>query len=130
VPTPAEHIDDMIAACTDWRGPAFARLRALVHDADPDIEETWKWVRPTSPGTPVWEHDGIVCFGHILKGRVRITFYEGAHLPDPRGLYNAMLKGNKARAIDLYEDDEWDEEGIKDLVRQGAARRIARSDGT
>ena len=127
MPTPPEMIDRMIAECADWRGPAFARLRALVHEADPDIEETWKWVRPTSPGTPVWEHAGIVCFGHILKGRIRITFFEGAALPDPKGLYNAMLKGNKARAIDLFEGDDWDEDAIKDLVRAGVAHRLARA---
>ena len=105
MPDPSELIDDMIAQTPDWRGATLARLRKLIHDADPDIVEQLKWKRPSNPmGAPVFEHNGIVCIGGILKERVRLTLVEGSSLRDPKKLFNSMLLG-KARAIDLYQGD-------------------------
>lgn len=126
MPSPSELIDDLIAQTPDWRGPTFAKFRRVIHDADPEISEEWKWVRPRSGGTPVWEHNGIVCFGGILKERVRLTLYEGASLPDPQKLFNAMLKGNKARAVDIYEGDELNEAALKALIRSGVEHNLAK----
>jgi hypothetical protein len=126
VPSPSELIDDLIAQTPDWRGPTFAKFRKVIHDANPEMSEEWKWVRPRSGGTPVWEHNGIVCFGGILKERVRLTLYEGASLPDPQKLFNAMLKGNKARAIDIYEGDEINEAALKALIRSGVEHNLAK----
>jgi hypothetical protein len=126
MPNPTELIDDLIARVPDWRGATLARLRKIIHDADPEIVEEWKWVRPRSSGTPVWEHDGIVCFGGILKERVRLTLWVGASLPDPQGLFNAMLEGNKARAVDIYEGDEIDESALRALIRSGVEHNLAK----
>ena len=106
MPSRSELIDEMIAKTPDWRGRKLAMLREIVHAADPDITEDVKWRRPANPiGSAVFEHDGIVCVGVILKERVRLSFMEGASLPDPQGLFNAQLNG-KSRAIDFYEGDD------------------------
>ena len=106
MPNPSELIDDLIAKTPDWRGATLAKLRKIIHDADPAITEEVKWRRPSNPmGAPVWEHNGIVCIGGILKERGRLSFAADASLPDPQKLFNAMLEGNKARAIDIYDGD-------------------------
>ena len=127
MPSPSERIDDLIATTPGWQGEAFAKLRGIIHDADPTVTEEWKWVTPNRPGTPVWEHNGIVCHINILKGRVRLTLHEGADLPDPSGLFNASLEGNARRAIDFYEGDQIDEGAVKALVRAGVEHRLARA---
>jgi hypothetical protein len=125
---PAGLIDEMIAKTPDWRGAAFAGLRRIVHDADPDIVEEVKWRRPSNPmGAPVFEHAGIVCTGAFLKGRIRLTFASGANLQDPAGLFNAALEGNKMRAIDFHEGDEVDEAALKALVRAGVEYNLAKA---
>lgn len=128
MPNPSELIDEMIAKTPDWRGQALARLREIIHDADPQILEEVKWRRPSNPmGAPVWEHNGIVCIGNILKERVRLTLSEGASLPDPKKLFNARLESNTARAIDIYEGDTVDESALRALIRVGVQRRLARA---
>lgn len=125
--TPAEHIDELLTGTPDWRRATFVTFRRLIHEADRDITETWKWVSPNRPGTPVFEHDGMVCHINILKGRVRLTMHEGASLPDPRGLFNASLEGNARRAIDVHEGEPIDEDAIRALVRAGVALRVAKA---
>ena len=126
MPNPTELIDDMIAKTPDWRGATLAELRKIIHDADPEITEEVKWRRPSNPlGAPVWEHNGIVCIGGILKERVRLTLVAGASLPDPQKLFNAMLEG-KSRAIDFYEGDEVDETALKALIRSGVEHNLAK----
>jgi hypothetical protein len=125
-PTPTELIDDLIANTPDWRGATLAKLRSIIHAADPEITEELKWRRPRNPtGTPVFEHDGIVCMLGLLKERVRLTLYAGASLPDPRRLFNAALAGNKLRAIDVYEGDKLDEAALRDLIRAGVEHNRA-----
>ncbi|MGV9301708.1 DUF1801 domain-containing protein, partial [Amycolatopsis sp. NPDC003676] len=105
-------IDERIAELGDWRGEVLARIRELVHEADPGIVEEWKW-----RGVPVWYHDGMVCTGETYKEIVKVTFAKGARLPDPRGVFNSGLEGNTRRVIDLREGGELDEAGFKELVR-------------
>ena len=119
--TPAEHIDGRIAELGDWRGETLARIRALVHEAVPDVTEEWKW-----RGVPTWESDGIICTGETYKKSVKVTFAKGASLDDPHGLFNASLDGNVRRAIDLFEGDTLDEEAFKDLVRAAAGLNAAK----
>ena len=130
MPSPTALIDDLIARTPDWRGATLARLRRIIHEADPEIVEEWKWVRPRSSGTPVWEHNGIVCFGSILKERVRLTLWVGASLPDPQGLFNAMLEGDKSRAVDVYETDEINESALRALIRSGVEHNLAKAKPT
>jgi hypothetical protein len=126
VPSPRELIDAMIAQTPDWRGAILARLRKIIHEADSEITEEVKWKRPSNPmGAPVFEHNGIVCILGILKERVRLTMIQGASLPDPNKLYNAMLLG-KTRAIDFYEGDRINEPALKALIRAGVQRNLAR----
>lgn len=101
----------------DWRGETLSRVRQLIHDADPEIEEEWKWAKASSPGTPVWSHDGIVCTGETYKEVVKLTFFRGASLPDPNGLFNSSLGGNTRRAIDIREEENLDEVAFKELIR-------------
>ncbi len=108
----SELIDERIAELGDWRGGTLARLRRLIHEEDPDVEETWKW-----RGTPVWEHDGIICTGESYKDKVKLTFARGASLEDPAGLFNAGLEGNVRRAIDIREGEEVDAAAFRALVR-------------
>ena len=113
---PSEKIDERIASLNDWRGAKLAEIRKLIHEADPEVVEEWKW-----RGTPVWEHDGIIAVGDGFKDKVKFTFHNGAKLPDPKQVFNAGLGGNKWRAIDLYEGDTIDEAAFKDLVRAAVA---------
>ncbi len=126
MPNPTELIDDLIAQTPDWRGKTFARLRRIIHDADPEITEEWKWVTANRPGTPVWEHDGIVCVMNILKDRVKLTLQEGASLPDPQKVFNAGLEGNKWRAVDIHEGDKLNESALKALIRAGVEHNLAK----
>lgn len=121
----AQLIDARIAAFGDWRGAVLARMRALIHEADPHVVETMKWRKPSNPsGVPVWEHDGIVCTGETYKGYVKLTFAKGASLPDPAGLFNGSMGGNKMRAIDIREGAAIDEEAFKALVRAAVERNL------
>jgi hypothetical protein len=127
MPNPTELIDEVIKNTPDWRGVTLAKLRKTIHDADPEITEEMKWRRPTNPtGTPTFEHNGIVCMVGILKERVRLTLNEGASLDDPQKLFNAMLIGNKARAVDFHEDDKLNETALKALIRSGVERNLAK----
>ncbi len=114
-------IDERITALGDWRGRTLARVRQLVHEADPQIVEEWKWM-----GTPVWSHDGIVCTGETYKNVVKMTFARGAALKDPSRLFNSSLEGNVRRAIDIHENDKVDEAALKDLVRAAVALNLER----
>jgi hypothetical protein len=109
----------------DWRGETLAHIRRLIHDADPDIEEEWKWEKPKSPGVPVWAHDGIVCTGESYKEVVKLTFARGASIKDPEKLFNSSLEGNTRRAIDLREGEKIDEAGFKQLIRAAVAANSA-----
>ena len=115
-------IDDRIRELDDWRGATLSRVRELIKEADPAIVEEWKWVKPTNPGTPVWSHDGgIICTGETYKQVVKLTFFKGASLKDPSGLFNSSLEGKVRRAIDFREGDEIDEGALQDLIREAAA---------
>jgi hypothetical protein len=113
-------IDERIASLGDWRGATLARMRALIHEAVPDVVESWKWM-----GTPVWEHGGILCTGESYKSWVKLTFLKGASLADPAGLFNSSLDGNARRAIDIREGEEVDAEAFKALIRAAAALNAA-----
>ena len=114
--TPSARITARIAALGDWRGDALARMRALIHEADPDVVEEWKWM-----GTPVWSHDGIVCTGESYKDKVKLTFAKGASLRDEAGLFNASLDGNMRRAIDIHAGEAVDADAFKALIREAVA---------
>ena len=119
-PVPVESasalIDERIKELADWRGKTLARVRRLIHEADPGIVEEWKWM-----GTPVWSHDGIICTGETYKNAVKMTFAKGAALEDPSGLFNSSLDGNVRRAIDIHEGDKLDEAALKELIRAAVA---------
>lgn len=122
-------IDDRIKELGDWRGKTLAHLRKLIHEADPDIVEEWKWVKATRPGTPVFSHDGIVCTGESYKEVVKLTFARGASIADPRKLFNSSLEGNVRRAIDVREGEKINEAAFKQLVRAAvAANSTARAE--
>ncbi len=110
-------IDEKIKKLGDWRGRTLARVRELIHEADPGIVEEWKWAKATSPGTPVWSHGGIVCTGETYKNIVKMTFAKGATLKDPSGLFNSSLDGNVRRAIDIHEGDKVNARALKALIR-------------
>src|SRR5437879_4756375 len=114
-------IDERIAELGDWRGETLSRMRKLVKQADPDVVEEVKWVKPTSSGTPTWSHDGIICTGETYKSVVKLTFAKGASLKDPAKLFNSSLDGNVRRAIDIREGEEVDASAFKALVRQAIA---------
>src|ERR1700716_3793455 len=109
-------IDEKIEELGDWRGKMLAKVREIIHEADPEIAEEWKWM-----GTPVFSHGGIVCTGETYKSVVKMTFAKGASLKDPSGLFNSSLHGNVRRAIDIHEGDELDEDALKTLIRAAAA---------
>ena len=113
----AARIDQRIQELADWRGETLARVRRLVKEADPEIVEEWKWAKATSPGTPVWSHDGIVCTGETYKSVVKMTFAKGALLDDPSKLFNSSLEGNTRRAIDIREGEKINEKALKALIR-------------
>jgi len=124
---PTDPIGHLIAKTPDWRGATLAKLRKIIHDADPEIAEELKWRRPSSPlGAPVWEHNGIVCIGNVLKERVRLTFPAGASLPDPNKLFNARLDSNKVRAIDVYEGDKPNVTAVRALIRSGVRYNLTK----
>jgi hypothetical protein len=117
-------IDARIKQLGDWRGKMLANVRAIIHEADPEIVEEWKWQKATSPGTPVWSHDGIVCTGETYKSAVKMTFAKGAELKDPSRLFNSSLEGNVRRAIDIHEGDNVDQTALKDLIRAAVALNL------
>ena len=123
----SEQIDQRIGELGDWRGETLARVRALIKEADPEIVEEWKWAKASSPGTPVWSHDGIVCTGETYKSVVKLTFAKGASLADPAGLFNSSLEGRVRRAVDIREGEELDEPAFKQLVRAAVALNLERS---
>jgi hypothetical protein len=123
--TAAANITQRIQELGDWRGATLAHVRQLIHDADPDIQEEWKWVKPKSPGTPVWSHDGIVCTGESYQQAVKLTFARGASIKDPKKLFNSSLEGNTRRAIDLREGEKINEAAFKQLVRAAVAANSA-----
>jgi hypothetical protein len=118
-------ITERIQQLGDWRGQTLAHVRQLIHDADPEIEEEWKWEKPKSGGTPVWSHDGGVCTGEAYKQVMKLTFFRGASIDDPKKLFNSSLEGNTRRAIDLREGEKIDEAAFKRLIRAAVAANSA-----
>ena len=110
--------DERIRQLGGWRGRTLSRVREVIKEADPEIVEEWKWVKPTNPGVPVWSRNGGICTGEAYKNVVKLTFHKGAALNDPSGLFNSSLGGKVRRAIDIKEDDDLDEEALKALVRE------------
>ena len=125
-PSASTLISRRIAELDDWRGKTLTRMRALIREADPDVVEEWKWVKPIRPGTPVWSHDGIICTGESYKNVVKLTFARGASLKDPARLFNSSLDGHVRRAIDIHEGEAVDGSAFKALVRQAIALNSAR----
>jgi hypothetical protein len=121
----SELISKRIDELDDWRGKTLSKMRKLIKEADPQIVEEWKWVKPTNPGVPVWSHDGIICTGESYKSVVKLTFAKGASLKDPRRLFNSSLEGNVRRAIDIREGEEVNETAFKELIRQAVALNSA-----
>jgi hypothetical protein len=117
----SKSIDERIKELGDWRGKTLSKVRGIIKEADPDIVEEWKWVKPTNPGTPVWSHDGGICTGESYKNVVKLTFFKGADLKDPSGLFNSSLGGKVRRAIDIKENDTINEGALKDLIREAVA---------
>lgn len=120
----SEQISRRIRELDDWRGDTLARVRALIQEADPEIVEEWKWQKATNPGIPVWSHNGGICTGETYKDKVKLTFFQGASLEDPAGLFNSSLGGKVRRAIDIREDDQIDEGAFKDLIREAVALNL------
>jgi hypothetical protein len=123
----SKQIDKRIRELGDWRGNTLGKVRRIIKEADPDIVEEWKWAKSTSPGTPVWSHNGGICTGETYKNVVKLTFFKGAALNDPSGLFNSSLEGKVRRAIDIKEDDEIDEEALKKLIREAVALNLKSS---
>jgi hypothetical protein len=121
-------IDWKIKDLADWRGKMLAKVRDIIHQADPEIVDERKWVKPTSPGTPVFSHAGIVCTAETHKNVVKMTFAKGAALKDPKGLFNSSLEGNVRRAIDIHEGDKINEAALKDLIRAAVALNLKHQD--
>ncbi len=115
--SPAQLIDARIEEPDDWRGEMLSRIRALIKEADPEVVEEWKWRKPSNPGVPVWSHQGPICTGETYKNVVKLTFFKGASLKDPLGLFNSSLEGNIRRAIDIREGEAIDEDAFKALIR-------------
>jgi hypothetical protein len=122
----SQMIDQRIRELDDWRGSVLKRMRNLIHEADPEVVEEWKWVKESSPGTPVWSHDGGICTGEAYKQVVKLTFFHGASLKDPAQLFNSTLGGNTRRAIDIRENDAIDEAAFKELIRAAVAFNAAK----
>jgi hypothetical protein len=125
-PTPSASaaIDQKIKDLADWRGKILAKVRTLIHAADPEIVEEWKWAKATNPGTPVFSHAGIVCTGETYKDHVKLTFAKGAALKDPSRLFNSSLDGNVRRAVDIHEGDKISETALKNLIRAAVALNV------
>jgi hypothetical protein len=117
----SQQIDNRIAELADWRGETLNRMRKLIKEADPEVVEEWKWAKATSPGTPVWSHDGGICTGETYKSVVKLTFFKGASLEDPAKLFNSSLEGKTRRAIDIREGEEIDGDAFKELIRAAVA---------
>ena len=122
-------IDQKIKGLGDWRGKTLAKVREIIHKADPEIVEELKWAKATSPGVPVWSHGGIVCTGETYKRVVKLTFAKGASLKDPSGLFNSSLEGNVRRAIDIHEGDTINEAALTDLIRAAVALNLEHKGG-
>jgi hypothetical protein len=123
----SKRIDEHISELGDWRGRTLSAVRGIIKEADPDIVEEWKWVKATSPGTAVWSHHGGVCTGETYKNVVKLTFFKGAALKDPSGLFNSSLDGKVRRAIDIKEDDKVNERALKSLIRAAVALNLESS---
>ena len=117
-------VDKRIRELGDWRGKTLSKVRGIIKEADPDIVEEWKWVKPTNPGIPVWSHNGGICTGESYKNVVKLTFFKGAALNDPSGLFNSSLGGKVRRAIDIKENDKVDEGALKTLIREAVALNL------
>jgi hypothetical protein len=117
-------IDKRIRELGDWRGKTLIKVRGMIKEADPDIVEEWKWVKPTNPGTPVWTHNGGICTGETYKNVVKLTFFKGAALNDPSGLFNSSLDGKVRRAIDIKENDKINDGALKNLIREAVALNL------
>ncbi len=124
--TPSQLIDARIEELGDWRGKTLSRLRALIKQADPEVVEEWKWKKASNPGVPVWSHQGGICTGETYKSVVKLTFFKGASLEDPSGLFNSSLGGNTRRAIDVHEDDEIDEKAFIALIQAAVSLNESR----
>ena len=128
-PSASQLITKRITELGDWRGKTLGRMRKLIKEADPDVVEEWKWVKPTKPGTPVWSRDGIICTGESYKQVVKLTFAKGASLEDPARLFNASLDGGTRRAIDIREGEDVNAAAFKALVREAIALNSVRATG-
>ena len=117
-------IDKRIRELDDWRGKTLSKVRGIIKEADPDIAEEWKWVKPTNPGTPVWSHNGGICTGETYKNVVKLTFFKGAALNDPSRLFNSSLDGKVRRAVDIKEDDRIDQDALTNLIREAVALNL------
>jgi len=117
-------IDKRIRELGDWRGTTLSKVRGIIKEADPDVVEEWKWVKATNPGTPVWSHNGGICTGETYKNVVKLTFFKGAALDDPSGLFNSSLDGKVRRAIDIKESDKINEAALKKLIRQAVVLNL------
>ncbi len=117
-------IAERIRELGDWRGKTLGKVRGIIKAADPDVVEEWKWAKATSPGTPVWSHNGGICTGETYKSAVKLTFFKGAALNDPSGLFNSSLDGKVRRAIDIKEDDKINEAALKSLIREAVALNL------
>jgi len=117
-------IDERIKELGDWRGETLCKVRTIIKEANPDIVEEWKWVKPTNPGTPVWSHNGGICTGETYKKVVKLTFFKGAALSDPSRLFNSSLEGKVRRAIDINEHDKVDEAALRNLIREAVALNV------
>jgi len=124
--SPSELVGERIAELDDWRGEMLGRVRKLIKEADPEIVEEWKWKKPSSPGTPVWSHTGGICTGETYKNVVKLTFFSGAALKDPSGLFNSSLEGKVRRAIDIHKGEEIDETALKALILEAVALNLKR----
>lgn len=120
----SKQIDERIRELGDWRGKTLSKVRGIIKEADPDVVEEWKWVKTTNPGTPVWSHNGDICTGETYKSVVKLTFFKGAALSDPSGLFNSSLDGKVRRAIDIKEIDTIDEEALTNLIREAVALNL------
>ena len=120
----SKQIDQRIKELDDWRGETLAKVRRIILGADPEIVEEWKWVKPTNPGVPVWSRNGGICTGEVYKSVVKLTFFKGASLEDPAGLFNSSLEGKVRRAIDIRQDEKINEKALQNLIREAVAANL------